>query len=192
MNDIETWKNIEGYEGLYQISDMGNVKNLISGKILKPFSDEKGYLRVNLFKDKKGKTFRVHRLVAQAFIPNPNNKATVDHINTIKNDNRVSNLRWFTQKEQMADNELTNKKIKANASKVGKHIGKKNVSRAFESNKKKVICLNTGEEFNSAKEADEYYNLSKGSVSCAANPNDSRKTAGKLPDGTPLKWKYAD
>ena len=93
------WKNVVGFEGLYQISNFGNVKSLKRGraredKIMKCEKEYTGYLRVRLYKDGKGKKLSVHRLVALAFIENPNNYETVDHINRIKIDNRVENLRW--------------------------------------------------------------------------------------------------
>lgn len=98
----EIWKDIEGYEGLYQVSNMGRVKSFNineNGKILKQGTTKKGYLYVILYKDKKTKPMRVHRLVAQAFIPNEDNKPQVNHINEIKTDNRVENLEWMTNEE---------------------------------------------------------------------------------------------
>ena len=182
---METWKDIQGYEGHYQISDMGNVRSLKSNKNLKPAIDKDGYLLVGLWKDNKKKTFKVHRLVAQAFIPNPGNKPTVDHINTIKNDNRASNLRWLTQKEQMTDNEITKER--------NKKLGGSKTEKAVEKSKKRVLCITTGEVFESTWEAARHYGIKNISgVSNAANPNCKQKTAGKLADGTKLEWKYMD
>lgn len=184
---MEIWKDIKDYEGMYQISNMGNVRSLMTKKNLKPEIANGGYLRVNLYKDGKGKKFRVHRLVAEAFIPNPDNKPTVDHINTIVSDNRVSNLRWFTYKEQITENETTKERHYKMDSETAKRISK----TAHEQRKRKVMCITTGEVFNSAVEAAIHYNLKgKSPVGNAANPNHKRKSAGKLPDGTPLIWKY--
>ena len=114
----EVWKPIKDYEGLYEISNLGRVKSLNyggtgKGKILKNIEDRKGYLKVCLTKNGRHKILKVHRLVAEAFIPNPGNKPCVDHINTIKNDNRVENLRWVTHKEN-SNNPLTKKKMSEN------------------------------------------------------------------------------
>lgn len=97
----EIWKDIEGYENLYQISNMGRVRSLRYGKskILKNNVNKGGYCTVRLIKNQTYKTFYVHRLVATHFIPNPDNKPHIDHINTIRIDCAVSNLRWVTNKE---------------------------------------------------------------------------------------------
>lgn len=96
----ERWKEIPGYEGIYYISDLGRVYSHYSQKCLKPLTTHAGYHRVHLCKD--GKTFNasIHRLVATAFIPNPESKPTVNHINEIKTDNRSENLEWATNSEQ--------------------------------------------------------------------------------------------
>ena len=107
---MEEWKDIEGYEGYYQISNMGRVKSLertvwngrgyqkVPEKILKGMDNGKGYLRVELCKEGKVKTCRIHRLVAMAFIPNPNNLPEVNHKDKIRTNNKVENLEWCTTK----------------------------------------------------------------------------------------------
>lgn len=100
----ETWKNIKEYEGLYQVSNLGRVKSFAvykQGKILRPIRTHKGYLTVVLSKDKKEKRKRIHRLVAEEFIPNPKHKEQVNHINGNKTDNRINNLEWVTCQENV-------------------------------------------------------------------------------------------
>ena len=124
------------YTGLYEVSNLGNVRSLGNGnsgaskdKLLKLYKNEKGYLRVYLHKDGKKDFFSVHRLVASVFIPNPSNLETVNHKNEIINDNRVENLEWMSN----ADNECYSKN-------------------------KKVVCIETGEVFDSIKEANKWCN----------------------------------
>jgi len=110
---MEIFKDIPNYEGLYQISNLGRVKNIGSEKskiatlckngdlFLKPKIEKNGYVRTFLTKGETRKGYSIHRLVAITFIPNPNNKKTVNHINGIKIDNRLENLEWTTQKENV-------------------------------------------------------------------------------------------
>src|SRR3990167_2906059 len=106
----ETWKDILGYEGLYQVSNLGRVKSLsklkINGqfthitkeKILININNKTGYLQVNLTRNTQ-KVFSVHRLVAQAFIPNPENKPQTNHKDGNKKNNHIDNLEWATVSE---------------------------------------------------------------------------------------------
>ena len=93
------WKLIEGFGGTYSVSNYGDVKNNRTGKLMKPRKNEKGYLHIGLTKNGKQKCMRVHRLVAQAFIPNPENKPQVNHIDFDRENNCVSNLEWVTNQE---------------------------------------------------------------------------------------------
>lgn len=92
----EIWKDIEGYEGLYQVSNMGRVKSVRKNIILKNSIARNGYKRVHLYKNKKGKHFQIHRLVANAFIPNPDNLPQVNHKDENKLNNCADNLEWCT------------------------------------------------------------------------------------------------
>ena len=95
----EIWKDIPGYEGRYQASTFGNIRETATGRVLPQHSyktkGDKYYMRCGF--DKKG--FIVHRLIALTFIPNPENKPQVDHIDFNEQNNRVDNLRWVTSKE---------------------------------------------------------------------------------------------
>lgn len=108
---IEEFKSVRGYEGLYEVSNMGIVRSverevitskgirIYKSKILSPGIQKSGYLYVTLSKEGKSKTFRVHRLVAEAFLPNPDNLSDVDHIDEDKSNNSIENLRWLAHKE---------------------------------------------------------------------------------------------
>lgn len=110
----EIWKDIVGYEGMYQVSNMGNVKSLerilinkigvkkkYSGRLLHKNKSTDGYVQAILSKDCICKSINIHTLVAIAFIENPENKKEVNHINGIKIDNHVGNLEWLTHQENM-------------------------------------------------------------------------------------------
>ena len=94
---IESWLPIQGYEE-YQVSDFGRVKR--GGRILEPYRGNR-YLQVGLWKNGVEKTKLIHRLVALAFLPNPESKPTVNHLNEIKHDNRLENLDWETRSKQI-------------------------------------------------------------------------------------------
>jgi hypothetical protein len=108
---LETWRDVVGYEGYYQVSNTGKVKSISrniwngkgyiksSGKLLKQGTNQKGYPIVYLSKNSKSKTITVHRLVAKAFIENPSDKPQVNHIDGNKKNNNVSNLEWCSNQE---------------------------------------------------------------------------------------------
>ena len=105
MDNLEIWKPVVGYEGVYQVSDLGRVKRIARGKgatpgrLLKPQRNRSGYLAVNLSYRGKRKSYEVHRLVALAFIDPSPGKAQVNHKNGVRTDNGVSNLEWVTRSE---------------------------------------------------------------------------------------------
>jgi len=105
MSEKEIWKDIEDYKGLYQISNLGRVRSLervdanghtVNEKVLASFPNINGYLKVNLYRDRKMEVKSVHRLVADTFIPNPDNLPQVNHKDEDKGNNRVENLEWCT------------------------------------------------------------------------------------------------
>lgn len=112
---MERWADIKGYEGLYIVSDQGNIKSLprdvlytrangkkhytaVKGKIMTPHDNGNGYQYITLRKNTVKKNHYVHRLVAEAFCDHPDGCNYVDHINNVKSDNRAENLQWLTQK----------------------------------------------------------------------------------------------
>ena len=99
-NKNEVWCDIEGYEGMYQVSNKGRIKSIVYGKekIRKLVRDKKGYLTVCLFKNGENKGYKVHRLVCQTFLPNPNNLPEVNHRDEDKTNNSVQNLEWCNRK----------------------------------------------------------------------------------------------
>lgn len=97
----EVWKDVVGYEGLYKVSNKGEVMSIITGRLLKPCDNGKGYLIVTLCKDGKKNKSYVHRLVATAFIPNPDKLPQVNHKDENKDRNIESNLEWCTAKYNM-------------------------------------------------------------------------------------------
>ena len=134
-NKEEIWKDIKGYEGLYQVSDKGRVKSLehvtirkngsklpVKERILKPVQNQNGYLRVNLYDSSgKMKKFLVHRLVCEAFHENPENNPCVNHIDENKTNNVVSNLEWCTYKENNNHGTHNAKVAKALSRPVGQY-----------------------------------------------------------------------
>ena len=176
MKNVEMWKDIPGFEGLYKISNYGNVKALkrtlshkihgtwtIKERILKPSlngKNKKGYYFVVLFdKNKKPHNKRIHRMVAELFIENPNPKkfTQVDHVDCDKHNNFFKNLQWVTPKEntrRAIDNGL---------------INYKQISKDY--CKKKVLCIETGQVFNSVKEAALYNGIAPTNMSQACKHN---------------------
>ena len=124
----EIWRDVKGYEGLYQVSSDGRVKSLgrkdrfgrvIKERILEPAVTHNGYLRVGLHVDGKRKMLRVHRLVCEAFHENPDNKSEVNHVNENKTDNRACNLEWSTRTENCNHGSRNERVAKALSKPIG-------------------------------------------------------------------------
>ena len=166
----EIWKDIEGYEGAYQISNFGRIKNKI--KILSPQINNCGYLRIIL----KNKHYSIHRLVALAFLPNPENKPQVNHIDGNKTNNYVTNLEWVTASENQKHNYKNLHFKPPMLGKKGKnHVASKNIYQ-FD------IYNNFIKKWDSIIEASNSLNINSCNIVNCAKGN--RKTAGKF------IWKY--
>ena len=171
---MEIWKPIKDYEGIYEISNLGRVKSLIrlkkgaknityliKEKILKQNFDKDGYCIINLYKNSKLKTFKIHRLVAECFIKNIDNKKQVNHINGIKHDNRLENLEWCTTSENVIHALRTGLKIplkgeNCKASKLTEKIVIEILTKKKESN---------GKKYWGAKEISLKYNIKMNCIS---------------------------
>lgn len=144
----EIWKDIPGFEGLYKASSYGRIKSLsrvIRGEdnrtglmiskeiILKPYAKRSGHLSIHLTKDGEQRTFNVHRLVASAFLPNPNDLPVINHIDGNPGNNNIGNLEWCTQKHNLRH--------------AREMLGNK------PNNHRKVLCVETGEVYYSMAEA---------------------------------------
>ena len=104
MNSLkEIWRPVVGYEDLYEVSTRGRVRSKKTGKIKIASKGTGGYVKIMISKNYSQRLLSVHRLVAEAFIPKQEGKEYVDHINTIRTDNRVENLRWVTKSENQSN-----------------------------------------------------------------------------------------
>ena len=164
----EEWRDVVGYEGLYQVSDQGRVRSFKWNKerFLKPSMDKDGYLLVTLCTGGKPKTLKVHRLVCEAFHENPENKLDVNHINENKTDNRACNLEWSTRKENC-------------------NHGTRNVRMAIAKSRPIAQYTLNGKLLKvwpSAKEVGRQTGFSRGSISKVAN--------GKRKQAYGCIWKY--
>ena len=175
----EIWKDIKGYEGLYKISNYGNVYSLHTDRYLKPGVNNKTkYFAVCLYKNGVYITKKIHRLIAEHFIPNPDNKPCIDHIDGNRQNNKISNLRWVTHKENH-NNPIT----KVKHTKLRKRK-KTNAISWFKKMSKPVICIEANALFTSVNEAGRALNI------------DARKICqvckGKIQTIGGYHWKYAD
>lgn len=195
----EIWKDIKDFEGLYQISNLGRVKSLNYNrtgkeKILSLLDNGSGYFKVCLCSNGKVKQLYVHRLVAEAFIPNPNNLPEVNHKSEIKSQNNVENLEWCTAKYNMnygTARERTVEKCK------GKKRSEEIRNKLSESHKgkyntkcsKPVLQINKStneiiKEFPSTKEVQRQFGFSQSCISACCN--------GKRKTHKGFIWRYKE
>lgn len=154
----ETWKDIKGYEGIYKVSNLGNILSLNYHRMkitkLKKFTlNHKGYPTVHLSNNKNNKRFLVHRLVAEAFIPNPNNYPQINHIDGNKQNNKIDNLEWCTNSE--------------------------NIKHAY---KNKLIKIKKGAEVHNHRKVNQY-DLNGNLVNQWTCINDASRKINKAPSG---------
>lgn len=172
---MEVWKNIKGYEGRYQISSYGNIRSLNylghkDVRELAPVKDKNGYLRIGLYYNGKRKNFKMHRLVAQAFIENPYNKAQVNHKDGVKTNNCVENLEWATAHENSLHAYKHGLKEKARewCRHMGLTIGRETARKANELRKTPVIAVRLHDgmklEFASQAEASTFTGAQQGNI----------------------------
>jgi hypothetical protein len=188
----EVWKDIVGYEGIYQISNLGRVKSLerispqghkLVETIRNTYDNGCGYLYIDLYDNNaKRNKFSIHRIVATAFIDNPNGLPCVNHKDENKKNNCADNLEWCTHKY---NNNYGNHGIKASLAHKGKNMGADHIGS------RKVICITTGKVFDCISEAAKFYNII-GRSHISGCCRGEHKYIGKLEDGTELKWMYYD
>ena len=138
-------RDIKGYEGLYAVTSCGKIYSYKRKAFLRPGKNSRGYLCVNLSKNGKSKTYYLHRLVVETYIPNPENKLEINHKDENKTNNCVNNLEWISHKDNC-------------------NFGTRN-ERSGKARRKKVVCIETQEIFNSLTEAGKAINRSESNIS---------------------------
>lgn len=179
---MEQWQDIPGYEGLYQVSTLGRIKGNRGIKSLR--IDKRGYLTVWLCKDSIQKNYKAHRLVALAFIPNPENKATVNHIDGNKQNNCVENLEWATHSENINHANRTGLRTVTDAQReAARKTGK--ITCELNRPRKEVICFCGGYEvrFSSAHAGARFCDGSASAI--------IRCCKGKANKHKGYNWRYA-
>lgn len=204
---MEIYKDVEGYENLYQVSNMGNVKSLISNKILKPAKNHNGYLYVCFSKQGKHKHHKIHRLVAQAFIDNPNSYPIINHRDENKTNNCVSNLEWCDHKyninygtaierrvvntdykartantDYKARTAKTDYKARTAKTDYAAKVANTNYKAIALKNSKKVLCIETGKIYDSTHQVERETGFSQGNISNACT--------GRYKQAYGYTWRY--
>lgn len=182
----EIWKDIKGYEGLYQVSNFGKIKSIPrhgtrkNMHIISQNYNRCGYKIVNLYKNAKGKTKTVHRIVAETFMKNTLNKEDINHIDGNKDNNNVTNLEWTSHKENMKHarkNHLIN--ISDKVIEQGRKIGKTRAKKILQIEKYSII-----KQWNSMTEASKATGISISEISLCCN--NKKKSVGGY------EWKFVE
>ena len=160
--------------GLYEVSNLGEVRSLISNRILKTGKSFGGYVHVSLYKNKKGKTKKMHRLVSEVFIPNPENKPQINHIDGNKENNKVNNLEWCTASE----NQIHAFKLGISKKPKGKDSTSSVKINQYDRE------MNFIKQWNSMKDIERDLKIRVGNIWTCCNGR--KKTAGNY------IWRYAD
>lgn len=184
----EIWRDISSYEGIYQVSNLGNVKN--QNKILNPNKLKSGYLQIGLYKEKIKKMFLVHRLVAFAFLENPEYKKEVNHKDRNPKNNTLENLEWVTRQENMdhcnkdgmSEKQIISRKLSGEKS-IGINILEKRPVQGYVNDQ--LVY-----EFESMMCAEKQLKIKHSNISNCCNKKES-KSAGKL-NGNKIIWKFKE
>ena len=172
------FKDIPGYEGLYKVSTAGEVLSVKTNKIRAQETDKDGYKKVTLYNKGKCKRFFVHRLVALTYLQNPHNKAEIDHIDTNRSNNSISNLRWATRQENR-NNQKSLQKYKridyrTNLGKTGK----------LAKNSKPILCIQLNKVYYGCMQAQRQLGVDHRHIQDVLHNRARRKRAGGY------HWKY--
>lgn len=169
------WRDVKGFEGIYRVSNKGQVQNVLTDTILKQYENRGGYLKVYLYKNHQRKILSVHRVVCEAFKDNPNNYPQVNHLNMNKHDNRLENLEWCNQSQN----------LKHSFENGGREHNK---LMLLEANHKEVLCCDM--DGNVIKE---YYSLSEAARQTGCNvSNISACCHGRIRSVGGFKWILQD
>jgi hypothetical protein len=141
-NTIEIWKDLENYEGIYKISNHGKIKNT-RGNLVKGWITNVNYIKVRLYKNKKSKDFYMHRLVAYNFLPPKEGKNVINHLDSNPRNNKVSNLQWCTQAENMRHAKINNR---------------------MNTDGRKILHIESGKIYKSIKEASDDFDIKQNTL----------------------------